>query len=254
MFATFATFASLCRRCGTTIASGQSISRVPGYRTFVHSACTPRVTAPVAAPLVYLTPDDEGVYVACHDSSLVYRVRKSTTTKGRMVGLKWTHINGERTTDAGVVQNAEYRKEDPTGQTWHFRIKRWLDSGKLRKMSGDEALAFCTRYGVCARCATHLRAADSVDAGIGPVCAEYFGIDQKAVAEANRAARRKASVPALVAAPDTDNPKVDREARYQELFGDEGIAAMPLAFTATPAAAANAARKERAIANNRARR
>jgi hypothetical protein len=41
-------------------------------------------------------------------------------------------------------------------------------------MPKARAIEFTTRYGKCIVCGRHLKAAKSVEAGIGPVCIKYF--------------------------------------------------------------------------------
>jgi len=49
-------------------------------------------------------------------------------------------------------------------------------------MSLDAAKAFILRYGRCVRCSRRLKAAQSVERGIGPVCMAYFSFRPSAVA------------------------------------------------------------------------
>lgn len=47
-------------------------------------------------------------------------------------------------------------------------------------MTLDEAKAFILRYGQCVRCGRRLKAAESVERGIGPVCVRYFTFGNEA--------------------------------------------------------------------------
>ena len=42
------------------------------------------------------------------------------------------------------------------------------------RMNLEQAKEFILRYGQCARCGRRLKAAQSVERGIGPVCIQYF--------------------------------------------------------------------------------
>lgn len=78
----------------------------------------------------------------------------------------WVEINGERLVDA---------TEERVHGEWEYAPELKSQLGTARKMTLDEAKAFILRYGQCCRCSRKLKAADSVERGIGPVCVKYFG-------------------------------------------------------------------------------
>lgn len=280
-----ARFDSKCGKCHGRIVAGSSIT--PGAHGFyVHSNCgfthpvvnTPVreiPSAPLARPFVgvpmdadelnadeyrrhlaarRLGPDDIGPWVARDDS--IYTVRSAKGDGGEYYfGQKW---DGHR-----------FNTKDASGHGWTGPVARMIAAGQLRKMTEDEAAEFVSRTGWCPVHCGLLTNKDSVDAGVGPICAERMGWDRLGMAKANRAARAAR----IQAARDAEHAAMtpdDKAARYAELFGDDeppaqlfapdgtpvptdGLAAMPLAFQASPEAAANAARTERVIEEARQR-
>jgi hypothetical protein len=116
-----------------------------------------------AAPVVRMAIEDCGVYVMA-DGAIV-KV-KANREKTRTYAMRWTVISGERLTEADTREHGEYVFEAGL-------VQRIATDG--RKMTLDEARAFIIRYGMCCRCGRTLKAADSVERGIGPVCVQYFG-------------------------------------------------------------------------------
>ena len=119
--------------------------------------------APAAAPRKALTVEDAGVYVLPNgDIVKVQANRAKTNTYAK----RWVVINGERLTEADTRARGEYVYEAGLiGQV----------AAEGRKMTLEEAKAFIIRYGICARCSRQLKAAESVERGIGPICIGYFG-------------------------------------------------------------------------------
>ena len=90
---------------------------------------------------------------------------KQTRDKQRTYAKRWIHISGVRLTEAGSREHGE----------WEYvpgLVNQVAELG--RKMTMDEAKAFILRYGQCVRCGRHLKDANSVERGIGPVCIQYF--------------------------------------------------------------------------------
>jgi hypothetical protein len=90
---------------------------------------------------------------------------KENKAKTNVYTKRWVEIRGERLVDA---------TEEHVHGEWDYdpSLKRQL--GEARKMTLDEAKEFILRYGQCVRCGRRLKAADSVERGIGPVCMNYF--------------------------------------------------------------------------------
>ena len=119
---------------------------------------------PTAAPAgTALTVEDKGVYVLPDGTIVKLQANKAKTA---VYSMRWVEIGGTRLTEAGPKVKAEYQYEPA--------LKAQVAS-QGRKMNLEEAKAFIVRYGVCSRCGRQLKAADSVEAGIGPVCITYFG-------------------------------------------------------------------------------
>jgi hypothetical protein len=73
----------------------------------------------------------------------------------------------------------EYRSEGPVDVVTHHWERlvgavRILREQGGRKMTLEEAIQFGRLYGFCCRCGTILTDENSIEAGIGPVCAEKF--------------------------------------------------------------------------------
>lgn len=154
-----AKFSSFCPNCRTQIEAGSQVLWEPGSKA-THVEC-PKVQAPVAqAPR--LTIEDAGVYVMPDGSVVKVQANQSKT---RTYAKRWVEITGQRLTEADTRVQGEYQFEAGL-------VAEVAQVG--RKMSLEEAKAFILRYGQCCRCSRKLKAADSVERGIGPVCIKYF--------------------------------------------------------------------------------
>lgn len=123
--------------------------------------------AQVATPGQPATPariavEDEGVYVL--PDGTICKVQ-ATRDKARTYAKRLVEIGGTRATEAGSRVNAEYQYEQGL-------VQRVASEG--RKLTLEEAKALTLRYGWCIRCGRHLKAAESVERGMGPVCVTYF--------------------------------------------------------------------------------
>lgn len=109
------------------------------------------------------TQPEVGVYVMA-DGTIVQA--KPNQAKTNVYTKRWVEIRGQRLVDA---------TEERVHGEWEYapEFKRQLDSA--RRMTLDEAKEFILRYGQCVRCGRRLKAAESVERGIGPVCINYFG-------------------------------------------------------------------------------
>jgi hypothetical protein len=77
---------------------------------------------------------------------------------------RWVEINGERLNENDAHIKGEWQYEPGL-------------KGQLRpehRMTIEQAKMFMLTYGQCAKCARRLKAAQSVEDGIGPVCRKYF--------------------------------------------------------------------------------
>jgi hypothetical protein len=92
----------------------------------------------------------------------VYLVVKSKA--GRLYAKRLVNFNGTRLNENG--EHVKFEWEFAGGVVW----KLSMDD----KMSLEEGKQFMLRYNSCLKCNRHLKAATSVERGIGPVCIKYF--------------------------------------------------------------------------------
>lgn len=131
------------------IASLETLSKVGISRTIEKLLALPRAVAVITI--------ESGIYT---DGSLIFKVYKGQS--GRMLAKEL--IGHEVTTDEGVERYAEFE--------YRGAAERFVKG--MRKMTLDEAKEFGAIYGVCCNCGATLTAEDSIEAGIGPVCAKRF--------------------------------------------------------------------------------
>lgn len=103
---------------------------------------------------------EPGIYVTAEGIVKVQQNRR----KSNVYALVWTSINGERLNLDDEHVNGE----------WSYAPGLILSLKPEQKMTLDEAKHFTLVFGQCPRCGRTLKAADSVEAGIGPVCVKYF--------------------------------------------------------------------------------
>ena len=115
------------------------------------AAATP---APTAGRL------EAGIYEV---DGTVYKVQW-TQDRARQYAKKLVETGNERITEAGTVVEIEF--EYAPGAIHHIRPEH--------RMPMERAEQLTIRYGRCLACGHALRAAKSVKAGIGPVCAKSF--------------------------------------------------------------------------------
>lgn len=93
-----------------------------------------------------------------------------------IVKLQMNKAGTNAYTSRWVETKSEYLNENDE----HVKGKWEYDpqlKGMLRpehRMTMEQAKAFILKYGQCAKCAHKLKAAKSVEEGIGPVCKKYF--------------------------------------------------------------------------------
>lgn len=131
------------------------------YRIAREPRQAPRATVREdAKPAAQLDP---GVYEV---DGTVYVV-KPNRQRTRLYAKRLVEINAERATEAGERVQIEF--EYAPGAIYQIRPEH--------RMCITRAKALTIRYGRCICCGRHLRAAGSVERGIGPVCARSFRHD-----------------------------------------------------------------------------
>ena len=112
---------------------------------------------------------EPGVYVA--DDGSIVKVQKNKA-KTRQYALVWVDIRGARLNLNSDRVHGEWQYE--RGLITHLTPDH--------RMTLEQAKAFTLLFGQCARCGRHLKAAESVEQGIGPVCRKVFSAARKSVA------------------------------------------------------------------------
>jgi bacterioferritin-associated ferredoxin len=132
-----ARFAGKCSHCAQPIATGEPIVWLRGQFTR-HARChrAAQSGAPAVQPELPVT---ERPRVALEDAG-VYVLPDGTICKVQVY-------------EPGLVEQV---------------------AREGRKMTLEEAKAFIVLYGRCARCGRALKAAESVERGIGPICYKWF--------------------------------------------------------------------------------
>lgn len=94
----------------------------------------------------------------------VVYVVKPNRTKTAVYAKRLVEIGGRRLTEAGEVANIEFVYAP--GAVKLIRPEH--------RMTTERARTLTLVYGRCLNCGRHLKAAESVERGIGPVCAKAF--------------------------------------------------------------------------------
>lgn len=102
----------------------------------------------------------QGVYEVGDEVFIV----KSNKEHTRLYAKKLVEIAGDRLTEADTVVQVEF--EYAPGAIYRILPEH--------KMSVEQGKALTVRYGRCICCGRKLKAAKSVEKGIGPVCITYF--------------------------------------------------------------------------------
>lgn len=145
----------LCPVCGDSAVLKPASTIAPA------AAAEAPAEAPVAE-VARLAVEDAGVYRLADGTIVKVQANKE---KSRVYAKRLVEIGGERLTEAGAHVHAEYRYEAGLiAQVEREGVKLTL----------EEAKALTIRYGFCIRCGRHLKAAQSVEQGMGPVCITYF--------------------------------------------------------------------------------
>jgi hypothetical protein len=105
---------------------------------------------------------EPGVYVLPDGTIVKLQANKAKTS---VYSLRWVEITGDRVVD----DSGEWVKGD-----WTYDPDLKAQVHPDQRMTLEAAKAFILRYGRCVRCSRRLKAAESVERGIGPVCVDYF--------------------------------------------------------------------------------
>ena len=150
-------FAGKCHLCaGWVEAEAGSITKGDTGWLVAHVACpetvTPERQQQELEPGIYM--DGEGA---------IWKVQ-SNKAKTSVYAKVWVSHSGERLTLGGERTHGE----------WEYVPGGLRSVVSARRMTLDEAKQFILIYGSCVRCGRALKAAESVERGIGPVCVTYF--------------------------------------------------------------------------------
>jgi hypothetical protein len=119
----------------------------------------------------------EGMHRA---SGTIFKVQRAVHGSGnlyakRLVGFHPASVNGKcYCSDLQGVLCGVCREPEKTEWSFEYApgVMRYLSADTL--MTLDEAKAFGALYGTCCQCGRTLTNESSIEAGIGPVCAEKF--------------------------------------------------------------------------------
>ena len=146
---------------GNQVGSVKAVQvRLPsGLTAWVKS--TSLVEASVVEVIAPVDPVTEaGLY---EQDGTVFKVQISKTS-GKAYAKRLVIIGGKRLMTDGEKANLEYVYEPGAVKTLRPEDKMDLEAAKR----------FGIEYGFCVRCGAFLKDADSVEAGIGPVCRKAF--------------------------------------------------------------------------------
>lgn len=160
-------FPGWCRNCREQFPAGTEINWSPETKATHAAPCT---STTVAEPGVSYKARPEqpaklvpGVYETTEG---IFVVKPSRENPDRLYAKKLVQLNGDyRTTEAGT--RADFEFEYAKGAIYNLSL--------TDRMSIERAKELITLYGKCIACARHLKAAKSVEQGIGPVCIKNFG-------------------------------------------------------------------------------
>lgn len=105
-----------------------------------------------------------GLAPGVYEMDDVVYVVKPNRERTRLYAKRLVEIGGDRLTEDGSVVQIEFEYE--AGAIYRLRPEH--------KMPLERAKALTIRYGRCIVCGRRLRAAESVERGIGPVCIRSF--------------------------------------------------------------------------------
>jgi Family of unknown function (DUF6011) len=150
-------YAGRCADCGQHVPAEEGTLERGATGWTVHH---PAGTCPTPTPARVITATTPGVY---RHHGLIYVVKPSKRHPGRVYAAQLVE-SPPRVTEAGT--EIPFQLE--------FRPGLIYDLTEADRMPLAEAQAITARYGRCIVCHRALKAAKSVEQGIGPVCAKYF--------------------------------------------------------------------------------
>jgi hypothetical protein len=158
-------FPGWCRNCRQPFPAGTEINWSPETKA---THAYPCISSPAGEPGFDSAPKQQpeqlvpGVYETANGIFVVKYNREKTN----LYAKKLVELNGDyRTTEAGSRVDFEF--EYAKGSIYDLRL--------ADRMPIERAKELITLYGKCINCARHLKAAKSVEQGIGPVCIKSFG-------------------------------------------------------------------------------
>lgn len=150
-------FPGRCVKCGGRINVGDRINWQAGNGSS-HMACQLFVSED--EPVKSVTVTEPGVYESDNQVYVVKFNREHT----RLYAKRLVEINAERATELGERVQIEFQYD--RGAVYRLTPED--------KMDVERAKALTIRYGRCIVCGRRLKAAESVERGIGPVCIKSF--------------------------------------------------------------------------------
>lgn len=135
----------------TNLSRAEASKMIDTLLTFPKKQVEPKVDL---QPGMYLVPGNGTAQAA------IYKVQRAKKS-GNLYAKRLTVFTGQRLTEENNVVNFEFQYEAGS-------IKQLTAA---MRMTLEQAKSFGIKYGVCCVCGAFLKDAESVAAGIGPVCA-----------------------------------------------------------------------------------
>jgi Family of unknown function (DUF6011) len=149
---------------------------------------------------------EAGVYETPSGDIFVVKPNREGT---RLYAKRLVEINAQRATEAGERVEIEFQYE--SGAIYGLKPEM--------KMDLERAKALTIRYGRCIVCGRRLKAAESVERGIGPVCIKSFRVPEKSVTDDIL---------------DPSLPDAEYHARYQRLQAKPSLVELAARIEAVP--------------------
>lgn len=161
-----------CAKCNGYVEANGGIlgAKSPsGSWTVLHTEC-PEVSADCpewefrdGEPMDVQAQVDPEVGIYIDGDGAIWKVQQNKA-KTNVYAKVWADHSGARLTLGGDQVHGE----------WDYVPGGIRNVRTARRMTLDEAKSFILIYGACVRCGRTLKAAESVERGIGPVCVTYF--------------------------------------------------------------------------------
>jgi predicted RNA-binding Zn-ribbon protein involved in translation (DUF1610 family) len=140
-----------CRSCGGRIRVGERVNWQRGQGAS-HIACPED-----APPAAKVTVDKPGVFERPDGEVFIVKFNKQKTN---LYASRMVEINAERATEDGGRAQVEFEYDRGAIYTLEESMRMGLEKAK----------ALSIRYRRCIMCGYRLKAAESVERGVGPVC------------------------------------------------------------------------------------